>query len=95
MKQEHNLPGGWKVDIHVDDDNHITIVVKNSDGTKVHDVGEDLATNDEEWVARFTTESIEKEYNEGHDPDCCDHGLPHFCSICDGQKENQNETPNS
>ena len=35
--------GGWYVQIVVDGDNHLTVYLSNSDGTQVHDVGEDLS----------------------------------------------------
>ena len=58
--------GGWYVQIVVDGDNHLTVYLSNSDGTQVHDVGEDLSCEymeKPEWGARFTTDGIEKEAN--------------------------------
>ena len=52
----------WNVDLHVDDDGHLTVGINHADGSKVIKVDEDLSTNDTEYVDRFTTESIEKEY---------------------------------
>ena len=58
---------GWYVQIVVDDDGHLNMYLSNSDGTPVHDVGEDLSCeylNNPEWGARFTTDGIEKEYRD-------------------------------
>ena len=69
MKQYVDI-GKWEIDAQVDDDGHLTIGINNKDGTRVGPLGVDIATNDEEWVERFTTDGIEKAYNkdtEGQD----------------------------
>jgi len=56
--------GNWAIDCTVDDDGHLTVGINHADGTKVDALGVDIATNDEEWVERFTTEGIEEEYRK-------------------------------
>jgi hypothetical protein len=52
----------WVIEAHVDDDGHLLVVLNHADGSKISDVGEDLAHNDSEYAARYTTEQIEDEY---------------------------------
>ena len=54
----------WIIDLKVDDDGHLTLGIENEDESKVIAVEEDLASNDTEWVDRFTTEKIEAAYAE-------------------------------
>jgi hypothetical protein len=61
----NHLKGGWTVDLQVDDDGHLTVGINHGSNTRVHDVGEDLSTNDTEWVGRFTSDEIEDKYQEG------------------------------
>lgn len=57
--------GDWDVELVQDEDGHLTIALNHADGSKVHDVGETmLESNDTEWVSRYSTEKIEKDYQE-------------------------------
>jgi flagellar basal body rod protein FlgF len=62
MQHKYYLKGGWKVDLNVDDDGHLTVGIQNTDGTKVEPMDLDIASNNEEWVERFTTDGIEEAY---------------------------------
>lgn len=52
----------WIIDMHVDDDNHLSIWVKNMDGSTIIPTEADIAADDSEWAERFTTEKIEEDY---------------------------------
>jgi hypothetical protein len=52
----------WIVDLTVDNDGHLTVGVNHRDQSKVFEIDEDLTSNQEEWVGRFTTALIEEEY---------------------------------
>lgn len=51
----------WDVECAVDDDGHLTIAADHKDETKVVEINEDLATNENEYVVRLTTKAIEDE----------------------------------
>lgn len=55
--------GPYQVDMTLDDDLHLNIYVKSTDGTKIHDVGEDIGSHDE-CGYRFTTDNIESKYHK-------------------------------
>ena len=62
--------GQWRIDLHEDDDGHLTVGINHLDGSKVMDTGADmLETNDSELVSRFTTKQIEDDYKENHEQD--------------------------
>jgi hypothetical protein len=63
MKDHKVFIGDWIVDITLDDDGHLTVGVNHADKSKVICFNEDLSTNDSEWVDRFTSELIEKDYS--------------------------------
>lgn len=64
--QENVKLGTWEVTMYVDDDNHLTVWVKNSDNSAVHALDADIALDlDNEWGERFTTANIENLYNKG------------------------------
>ena len=48
--------------MHVDDDNHLSIWVKNMGGSTIIPTEADIAIDDSEWAERFTTEKIEEDY---------------------------------
>jgi len=54
--------GSWIVDLHEDDDGHLTLGLNHDDGSKIVQVNEDVTANPTEWGDRFTTEQIEKDY---------------------------------
>ena len=55
---------GWKVQVTVDEDNHLTVAIAHEDGTTPEAFCADIE-NPGEWVERFTTPQIEKDYQEG------------------------------
>ena len=57
-----NLIKGWQVELLVDEDGHLEVYVKNSDGTDVHSTDADIS-EDDCWGERFTTQKIEDDYN--------------------------------
>ncbi len=52
---------GWHIQALVDDDGHLTLVVKHEDGTKPFPLEADIE-NGEEWAERFSTPAIETAY---------------------------------
>jgi len=64
MTQEQLEIHGWKVYAGVDEDGHLDIRVRHRDGTQVHDLAADIATDRGEWAERFTTSAIEAAHNE-------------------------------
>jgi len=63
MKETLNIDG-WELEAFVDGDGHLTLVINHEDTSKVIPLEEDLATTEEEWVERFTTEKIEEDYQK-------------------------------
>ena len=53
---------GWKVDLRVDEDNHLSVYIENEDGSEVHECQSDQG-DEKVWAERFTTEQIELDYN--------------------------------
>ena len=51
--------GQYTIGAYVDNDGHLTLWIEADDGTKIHAIGDDISSNDQEWIERFTTESIE------------------------------------
>lgn len=54
--------GGYDILATVDDDGHLTLSAKHSDGSELMDVGEDVAVSDYEFAVRLTTQEIENQY---------------------------------
>jgi hypothetical protein len=52
---------GWKLQAIVDGDNHLTLAVTHIDHSKVHSMDVDIASDDYEYVERYTTTQIESE----------------------------------
>lgn len=52
--------GDWLVDLNIDYDGHLTLGINHLDNTKVFPIEEDLSTNENEWVERFTTKGTEE-----------------------------------
>jgi hypothetical protein len=52
---------GWKLQAIVDGDNHLTLAVTHIDHSKVHSMDVDIASDDYEYVERYTTTHIEAE----------------------------------
>lgn len=55
----------WIVSTSVDEDGHLTVWIDHTDGTEVHAIGID--TYAEEWRERFTTDKIERDWNESNE----------------------------
>ena len=53
----------WKMDIIEDGDGHLNIFIGHSDGTIITECGADIG-DEHTWAERFTTEGIEKQYQE-------------------------------
>ena len=53
---------GWIIEGHVDDDNHLTLIVKNNDESPIHETGDPNGFDDNEFITRFTTDQIEKDF---------------------------------
>lgn len=51
--------GDWRIDLSVDEDNHLTVGINNSDDSPVHALDADISRNGKEWSERFTTKEIE------------------------------------
>tara|TARA_B100000809_G_scaffold266285_1_gene328239 strand:+ start:4075 stop:5028 length:954 start_codon:yes stop_codon:yes gene_type:complete len=50
---------GWKLQAIVDGDNHLTLAITHIDHSKVHSMDVDIASDDYEYVERYTTTHIE------------------------------------
>ena len=59
--------GDWEVEGEVDEDNHLTLYVRNKDETEVHATGADIA-GEQDWAERFTTDAIEAAHQAGVKP---------------------------
>ena len=55
--------GKWNIGVCNDDDNHLTIIITNDDGTKIHDTDTDLSGEDYLGF-RLTTDKIEEDYEK-------------------------------
>jgi len=55
---------GWHVNAATDADGHLTVWITHDDGTPVRDLNVELQTDNIEWVERFTTEKIERDYHK-------------------------------
>lgn len=58
------LKNMWEVVCQVDDDGHLTVVIRNEDGSQVVPMDVDISVTDEEWSERFTTHQIEEDYRK-------------------------------
>ena len=54
--------GNWVIDACEDDDGHLTVVINHEDESKVNIMDVDIASNETEWVNRFITERMERDY---------------------------------
>jgi hypothetical protein len=59
--QRLELTAGWEVYVGVDEDGHLNIDIKNSDNTKISEIGDD-GENDNHLSFRYTTKKIEDDY---------------------------------
>jgi hypothetical protein len=57
--------GDFKVEAAIDDDGHLTLIVKSTDGTPVVDIEDEVGCSDGEIGYRLTTEKIEAAYHAG------------------------------
>ena len=62
-----DFDGGWRVEVVVDEDNHLSIWLSNSDGTHVRECCADIADDYEDWAERFTTDGIEEKYHRSQE----------------------------
>lgn len=51
--------GNFEIQATLDADGHLTLFVNSTDGSKVIDIGEDIAASDNEFAVRLTTSAIE------------------------------------
>lgn len=61
MDSKQVIIDGWKVNLSIDDDQHLTVVIDHEDGTPVSILDADIQQGGE-WADRFTTEGIELDY---------------------------------
>jgi hypothetical protein len=54
----------WVVDLHTNNDGHLTVGVNHHDNPEVFSLDVDIATDKNEWVDRFTTTKLETDNNE-------------------------------
>jgi len=64
-KYEHSVVvlGDWNVSLVNDEDGHLSVYLSHKDGTEISDCCADIG-NENEWAERFTTEKIEKDYEQ-------------------------------
>lgn len=53
----------WIITTSVDEDDHLTMVVSNTDNTDIHDCCAEIGTDNTQYSVRLTTDRIETEYN--------------------------------
>lgn len=52
----------WIIKTSVDEDDHLTLVVSNTDDTDIHDCFAEIGTDNTQYSVRLTTDGIENEY---------------------------------
>ena len=60
--------GDWEICHEIDDDGHLNVYIMNNDGTNINEVDSERGNgkDGEQLALRFTTDGIEKEYDNNN-----------------------------